>query len=129
MYTFSKKERLCNKRLIGEVYVSPERMMVFPLSVHWKTLDEKEFPYRLQVVIVAPKKKLKLAVQRNRAKRLMRECYRKRKQEIEDILEKRRIALALSINYIHNEIISIKELEQRFDKVVEELKERLTSNN
>ena len=84
--------------------------MVFPLSIHWTFVENGVLPCRLQTVIVAPKKKLHHAVDRNRAKRLMRECYRLRKQQLIDILEQQDKSLILGINYIHNEVMSFQQL-------------------
>lgn len=92
--------------------------MVFPLSIHWTFVENGVLPCRLQTVIVAPKKKLHHAVDRNRAKRLMRECYRLRKQQLIDILEQQDKSLILGINYIHNEVMSFQQLSNRFDKLL-----------
>lgn len=117
-YTFSKKERLCNQSTIGRLYTSPLRAMVFPLSVHWMTQPDAETPGKLQVVLVAPKKKLHHAVDRNRVKRLMRECYRMRKHLLTEALERHRLSMTLGINYVHQEILSYEQLSGRFDKLI-----------
>lgn len=92
--------------------------MVFPLSAHWMTQPEAEPGERLQVVLVAPKKKLHHAVDRNRVKRLMRECYRMRKHVLTEALERRQLTMALGINYVHQEILSYEQLSGRFDKLI-----------
>ena len=50
--------------------------MAFPFSISWTLLpaEETRFPMPAQVLIVAPKRIFHNAVDRNRAKRLMREC-------------------------------------------------------
>ncbi len=93
MYTFRKDERLCNKKIIGDLYASDNRLLVYPLSVHW-LITEQKHPCRLQVLIVAPKKKLHHAVDRNRTKRLMRECYRHRKHLLLETLEQKNLSMA-----------------------------------
>ncbi len=119
--TFNKTERLCNKRLIGELYASSKRVMAFPLSVHWMEVETLTSP--LQVVIVAPKKKLHHAVARNRAKRLMRECYRLRKGTLTEILTMQGKHWIVSINYIHSELMNYAQLSKAFDKLFERLNE------
>lgn len=124
-YTFRKSERLCNKRQIAELYASKCRMMVYPLSVHWIITEcngtqaacLRATASRLQVLIVAPKKKLHHAVDRNRMKRLMRECYRVRKQALEQILEDNNQSMTLAINYMHSELSDYEHLGKRFDKM------------
>ncbi len=127
MFTFSKNERLCSQNVIERLYASRLRTLVFPVSAHWIFVDEKEAPARLQVVIVAPKKKLHHAVDRNRTKRLMRECYRLRKGALIETLEKENKAMALSLNYIHSTTPDFWKLSTSFDKLFSEITKQLTS--
>lgn len=115
-FTFSKEERLCSKRVISELYRSHDRVLVFPLSIHWQVYPGETFSPAVQVVIVAPKKKLRFAVSRNRAKRLIRECYRKNKHTLQSVSKSKGISLALSINYIHNEVVSYGQVERAVAK-------------
>lgn len=128
MPTFTKKERLCNKKTISELYASNKKLLVYPLSVHWLVLPKGQQPSPLQVVIVAPKKKIHNAVDRNRTKRLIRECYRTRKQQIADILQQRGMQLTLSINYIHTTPPDFKHLQHTFDKLFESLTNELSND-
>ena len=124
-YTFTKKERLCNKRTISALYAGAHRFMAFPLSVHWMAVDHSRTASPLQVVIVAPKKKLRHAVDRNRAKRMMRECYRMRKQKIAETLAHHDRAVAVGINYVHHTIIPFQQMSKQFDKVFDTLSRQL----
>jgi len=128
MFTLTKKERLCSKETIERLYSSPHKTLVFPLSVHWLETDYTKQPSRLQVLIVAPKKKLHHAVDRNRTKRLMRECYRKRKGLLLESLEGKDKAYALSINYIDDKVPDFHRLELSFDKLFETLKEKMAND-
>lgn len=120
-YSFHKNERLCNKRQIEKLYASKCRMMVYPLSIHWIVVDGSSQSSRLQVLIVAPKKKLHHAVDRNRMKRLMRECYRIRKHTLLQILQKTNRDMLLAINYMHSELTDSEYLGKRFDKLFDAL--------
>ena len=106
MYTFSKQERLCSKKSIDALFQSGQRMMAFPYSVHWKLCPAEELPDGIsaQVLIATSKKKFKHAVDRNRVKRLTRECYRKQKEGLYTFLRGKDVALMLAVNYIHHEI-------------------------
>lgn len=121
MYTFSKRERLCSKRLIGEVFASAQRMTVYPLGWRWKVYDSATLEAPVQVVIVAPKRKLHHAVDRNRAKRLMRECWRKRKAAVAEEMESHGKSLALSMSYLDSSICSQAQLGARMDKAIAQL--------
>ena len=114
--TFQKEERLCSRRLIDQLYEEGHRLMAFPYSVQWMVVDTPT-----QVMIVAPKRKFKHAVDRNRVRRLTRECYRLRKDTLYNFLQERSISIAFSMVYIHNEIMSFEQLNHKMDKVLEAL--------
>ena len=126
MHTFKKSERLCNKKTISTLYTSDKRMLTFPLSVHWLLTAPEQQASPVQVLIVAPKKKLHHAVDRNRTKRLMRECYRTRKQQLCDLLQQRGQAMVLSINYIHTTPPDFNHLQHTFDKLFASLIQELS---
>lgn len=128
MYTFHKSERLCNKRAIADLYASPHRMMAFPFSVYWTLNDNRQGREPLQVIVVAPKKKLHHAVDRNRAKRLMRECYRLRKHRLTEALKRENRSMTVGINYIHNEIITYQRMGKLFDKIFDQLESAIATS-
>jgi ribonuclease P protein component len=69
MYTFKKEERLCNKKLIDELFHNGSSFLCYPYRVSWLTVEENaEFP--VQVLIAVPKKRYKRAVDRNLVKRI-----------------------------------------------------------
>lgn len=96
--------------------------MVFPYSVSWMLLPhDQKVPAPAQVLITTSKRKFHHAVDRNRVKRLTRECYRLRKPQFYDFLQERQLSIALSFNYIHNEIMDYETLSHKFDKLIAQL--------
>ena len=118
-FQFSKKERLCSEKLIEVLFRSGHRMMVFPYSIHWQLVDADMLPSGTpsQVLIATSKKKFHHAVDRNRVKRLTRECYRLHKPQLYEYLENNGLSLILAINYVHNEIFDFATLMHKFDKL------------
>ena len=118
-FQFKKKERLCSEKLIERLFRSGTRMMVFPYSIHWQLVDADMLPSGTpsQVLIATSKKKFHHAVDRNRVKRLTRECYRLHKPQLYEYLESNRLSLILAINYVHNEIFDFATLMHKFDKL------------
>ena len=116
--TFGKGERLCSRRLIEALYADGHRLMAFPYSVQWRV---EPLPVPCQVMIVAPKRKFRHAVDRNRVKRLTRECWRMRKQTLYRHLAERGIGITLALVYVHNEIFDYEPLGRKMDKLVEAL--------
>jgi len=80
MYSLSKSERLCSKKLIEELLTSKWSFVRYPFRVVFKVSSQaNEFPTRIAISV--SKKKFKRAVKRNRIKRLTREAYRLNKPE------------------------------------------------
>ena len=120
-YSFPKHERLCNNRIIGQLYLSPNKMVCYPLSIHWMFVDNGSLPCRMQTLLVAPKRRLHLAVARNRTKRLMRECWRTRKGELLELLERNGTSMVVAFNYIGVAVPDFKTLEKAFSKATSRL--------
>ena len=125
-FTFGKEEKLCSRRLIDQLYAEGHRLMAFPFSVQWmQALPQplSEGTGRCQVMIVAPKRRFKHAVDRNRVRRLTRECYRLRKPAFYAFLEEHGVSIVFSRVYIHNEIMSYEQLGKKMDKLIASLEE------
>ena len=137
-FTFGKEERLCSRRLIDRLYAEGHRLMVFPYSVQWMLLPISESAHECsegrgktncQVLIVAPKRKFKHAVDRNRVRRLTRECYRLRKHDLYAFLEEHGLSIVFSMVYIHNEIMSYEQLEHKMEKLLSALEKDILSQS
>lgn len=113
--TFGKEERLCSRKLIDRLYAEGHRLMAYPFSVQWIATDG---PAPCQVMIVAPKRRFHHAVDRNRVRRLTRECWRRRKPALYDFLQQHNLCIALSLVYIHNEIMTYEQLSRKADKLM-----------
>ncbi|WP_144915348.1 ribonuclease P protein component [Mucilaginibacter frigoritolerans] len=104
MYTFKKEERLCNKKLIDELFHNGSSFLCYPFKVSWMLVgDAQQFP--VQIVLAVSKKRFKSAVDRNLIKRRMREAYRLHKQQyLYDQLNIADKKIVLSLGYIGKEI-------------------------
>ena len=115
--TFRKEERLCSRRLIDQLYAEGHRLMAFPFSVQWMISEEQQSS-PCQVMIVAPKRRFHHAVDRNRVRRLARECWRIRKQPFYTFLGEHSVSIAISMVYIHNETMTYEQLGHKMDKLI-----------
>lgn len=76
--TFPKRERLKSKKVIEQLFAQGRQLGGFPLKlIYLKTGPGDGVPFK--VAVVAPKKRFRTAVARNRIKRLLREAYRHNK--------------------------------------------------
>ena len=77
-FTLGKEEKLKSRKQIERLFLEGESVKEFPLRLKFlKTDYELKFPF--QVTFSVPKRNMKLAVDRIRVKRLLREVYRKNK--------------------------------------------------
>lgn len=79
-YSFSKKERLCSKRIIDTLFDGGSKSFsAYPLRAVFRPVDLNTDEELVSVLVSVSKKHFKRAVKRNRAKRQIREAYRKNK--------------------------------------------------
>ena len=55
---------------------------------------------------------------RNRVRRLTRECYRLRKDTLYSFLQEHTVSIVFSMVYIHNEIMPFEQLGNKMDKLL-----------
>ncbi|MFD0751434.1 ribonuclease P protein component [Mucilaginibacter calamicampi] len=126
MQTFKKEERLCNKRLIDELFHNGSSFLCYPFKVSWLVVDgAQDTP--VQVLFAVAKKRYKRAVDRNLLKRRMREAYRLHKQEhLYNFLLQAGKSITLSVSYIGKEINEYKLIEKKMLKLLSQLCEGIT---
>lgn len=82
-----KSEKLKSKKLLQQLFAEGQQLKEFPIKLLFLQTDHNgEFP--AQVAFSVPKRNFKLAVKRNRIKRLMREVYRQQKPRLYEQLNK-----------------------------------------
>ena len=126
-YTLSKEERLSWKRYIDLLFDKGNSFVAFPLRVIFLPLseDEKAALPPSSMLISVSKKKFKRAVKRNRVKRLVREAYRLRKQELYSLLAEKGKTVLLAFIYMDKEIRPFSDMEKAMDKTIRLLGEKL----
>ena len=92
-------------------------------------LAEPSLDVPCQVLVIAPKRKLHHAVDRNRVKRLTRECYRLRKEPLFQTLASQGRRITLSLVYLHDSPMTYEQLSHRFDKLMDALLNDLQHEN
>ena len=112
--TLGKQERLKSKKLIEKLYAEGTSVKSFPLRMMFiQTTHTSSFP--CQVGVSVAKRNYKLAVDRNRLKRLMRETYRLQKKIVYNNLEEPYVFM---ISYIGREEIKYEDLYLKMEKLL-----------
>lgn len=73
-YTFGKEEKLKSRKQIEQLFADGKMVKEFPILMKFLKIDANDSP--IKVAFSVPKRNFKLAVHRNRIKRLLRETYR-----------------------------------------------------
>ena len=98
MYTFKKPEHLCLQTEIEALFsAGSSSMSVFPIRATFRKLDYTGHGPKVKVLLSVSKRKLHHAVDRNRAKRQLREAYRLQKHLLWDQLPE---GTALNVAFI-----------------------------
>ena len=125
MYTFTKEERLCNKRLIDELFHNGSSFLCYPFKASWLfVVEPQQVP--AQILFSVSKKRFKRAVDRNLIKRRMREAYRLSKQQhLLDQLAVTGKKIIFSVGYIGKDIASYELVEKKMLKLLTQLNTEL----
>ncbi len=77
-FTFGKEEKLKSRKQIERLFIEGKSIKEFPIRMKFLKVEDNDFP--IKVAFSVPKRNFKLAVHRNRIKRMLRETYRLNKQ-------------------------------------------------
>ena len=106
-YTLGKEEKLKSKKLIELLFIEGKRVNVYPFQLVFQQVEHQAgFP--IKVGFSVPKRTTKLAVNRNKIKRLMREAYRKNKFNLFENIENQYIMMLI---YTSKDKINFNEME------------------
>lgn len=123
-FPFPKRQRLCSKRAIQNLFSHGKSFLVFPFKCLVLETPESDFP--LKILISVPKNKCKKASDRNRIKRLARECLRLHSPLQTLNTENKKYHLALI--YIHNEISDYSVICKSIVKILQRMSEEQHNN-
>ena len=115
---------MCSQKIIGEMFLSGNSFLCYPLKVVWK-YETLLTSYSAQVVFSVPKRLFKRAHDRNLLKRQLREVYRHQKQDLYQRLELNDRKIAFMIVYIAKEKLDFTQIESAMVKVITKLNNKL----
>ena len=121
---FNKAERMVSNRDIEKLFSSGSKSLsVFPLRVVFRRTDRGTEP--LIILISVAKRRLHHAVDRNRAKRQIREAYRKHKEILRTPLVKDGKCVHMAFIWMSDTPQTTTEVEQGMIRLLQLLTERL----
>lgn len=124
--SFGKKERLCNKKKIDELFSGSKSFIAYPLRVVYKQTTVTDVSELGACILISvSKKKFKRAVKRNRVKRLIREAYRLNKTQLLDALFENESHFDIAFLFLKDELPKYDEIEKAILKAINILVENL----
>ncbi|MDT8400542.1 MAG: ribonuclease P protein component [Bacteroidales bacterium] len=116
-FTFSKKEKLCSRKVISLLFENGRSFYSEPFRILWMKSDN-ELPFPAQTVISAGKRTFPRAVTRNRIKRLVREVWRLNKNELYRQLQQMNTQVYIMIIYTGTKVPDYEKLETQMKDLV-----------
>ncbi len=123
--TFSKKERLCSKKAIENLFKKGRSGFVFPLKYIYNL---EQLPIGgVEILITIPKRSFKRAVHRNHLKRLIREAYRQQKHRLTEVALEKNLKLQIAFIFVHKEKTDFQQIYISVGKILHQISKQITS--
>lgn len=123
-HSFPKRERIVRTRQIETLFGSGSKSMVaYPLRVVFRKIAREQQDVTAQLLISVPKKRFKHAVDRNLAKRQVREAFRQSKQLLSDAVGEGE-TLQLGFVWISDEHVPSSLVRNRMEKLFKRIAEK-----
>lgn len=122
--TYNKHEKLKSRKLLQQLFAKAKSFSVFPVKVFYMPLEEATVN-RLQVGVGVSARNFRKAVDRNRVKRLLRECYRLNKLSLHALVNEKQKPLAVFLLYIGKELPEYNLLDEKMKLALTKLEANL----
>ena len=123
-HRFPKAEHLCLRNDIDALFSAGAKVLTaYPLRVVYREVKHKEGP-KVKVLLSVPKRKLRHAVDRNRANRQLREAYRLNKPTLLETLGDKQ-GLHLAFMWLSDKPVDSKVIEKKVINLLHRIGEQL----
>ena len=126
-HTLPKKERLYGKSVLDKLFGEGSRSMsAFPIRAVYRVDIAQEDSPQVRVMVTAPKRNLKHAVDRNRVKRLLREAYRRNKTYIvNDATAQKKQSVMIAFIWLDKKLWPSYDVERKVTNLLQRISEKV----
>ncbi len=121
-YSYNKTEKLKSRKTLNELFTKGKSFSVFPVKLFY-VLSETDTVIKAGVGVSA--RNFKKAVDRNRIKRLLRECYRLNKLSLHTAVIAKQKGVSVFFLYVGKELPEYTMLNEKMQTVLTKLEEAL----
>lgn len=119
-----RKNHLKSKLIIDQLFSQGKALKKSPFRLVYLNVSEPIF-LGDQILISVPKRNFKLAVSRNRIKRVISEIYRLHSADLKSLILSQNMHLAIGVIYIGKKEVAFSEAEQKIQILLQELVQKL----
>ncbi len=123
-FTLGKNQKLKSRKAIAQLFIEGQSVKSFPIKMIYLPISEQENT-ETKVAFSVPKRNFKLAVDRNRVKRLLREAYRLHQYEFFDENSQHYHIMFI---YMSNKMPTYFEVESKLNKLFLKFKSSLPTS-
>lgn len=123
-----KTEKLKSRKEIDALFAKRQTFAVAQVRVFF-SIEQSPGIVEIKAGFGCSKKYFRHAVHRNRAKRLMREAYRRQKHALWDAAQKNNKSLHVFFLFSRNELINYNEMQSAFVVILQKLEVLISKNN
>jgi len=116
-----KQERLKLETSITELFNSGKSNKSYPVRIVYRKFPSINPQHPVKFAVSVPKKKVKLAVQRNRIKRKIRTFYRLNKQTLIEACQRNQVNIDLMFVFIGTDVAHIDKAERSMTELLNHL--------
>lgn len=130
VFTFKKQERLTSLKEIDALFERRHSsgLSIYPLRTVYRTFtitDERE--PAIKVLVSVAKKRLHHAVDRNRAKRQIREAYRLQHQALSETLRAKGLRMNIAFVWLSNEPVNTQRIFEAMQNTLTSIEQRIAA--
>lgn len=122
-FTLGKNQKLKSRKAITQLFIEGNSVKSFPIKMIYLPSAENS---ETKVAFSVPKRNFKLAVDRNRIKRLLRESYRLNQYEF---FENNDESYNIMFIYMNKKMPDYREIDQKLKKLFLKFKSSLATSN